>query len=461
MSNFANFLKTLNIEVDVVSNSFVYYDPTNGKIEKIGNKYVKDDSLSILEVHHSTVTDIINGTKSPDDFIVEYDVALKQLALKEKTYEDNNSKIDTSMHRLPVVRTVSDEAGDRSSLIFNGIYDGVEVFVWISGTRFTKGMLVWYKNTVYKLLEDIELDEFDESKADAFVTDVVVSNIKSINHFVEYKVMFKSIFEGVHVDVWYRDLEHLPGQHVWIYNNVYRIREHQSADTSFNLENAELVLSNVLLYGDINKSLTFVSVLSPGDKILDNNRLYLCLDEKLNAKMQEKSIVFYTSKYQGLLYDEELKTLTKFSFTEKHNKLLADNEKIKDTIELLDNSTIEDGAKVLIGKNLYLATRLEVRDIDVNVVQNNLLGCWEIYLGKKTKRSLQKISYVGQDTLYFSVTSKYDPNILYRTMEFSLSKLLNDVSQIYPYQNDWERTREDVSVYTSKFFDTYSHEILE
>jgi hypothetical protein len=46
-------------------------------------------------------------------------------------------------------------------------------------------------------------------------------------------------------------------------------------------------------------------------------------------------------------------------------------------------------------------------------------------------------------------------------MEFSLSKLLNDVSQIYPYQNDWERTREDVSVYTSKFFDTYSHEILE
>ena len=143
------------------------------------------------------------------------------------------------------------------------------------------------------------------------------------------------------------------------------------------------------------------------------------------------------------------------------NVAMADLKKYSEKVQKAAIGAIEDGAKVLIGKNLYLATRLEVRDIDVNVVQNNLLGCWEIYLGKKTKRSLQKISYVGQDTLYFSVTSKYDPNILYRTMEFSLSKLLNDVSQIYPYQNDWERTREDVSVYTSKFFDTYSHEVLE
>jgi hypothetical protein len=46
-------------------------------------------------------------------------------------------------------------------------------------------------------------------------------------------------------------------------------------------------------------------------------------------------------------------------------------------------------------------------------------------------------------------------------MEFSLTKLINNKVQRYPYQFDWEFNREDVSVYTSKFFETYTHEILE
>jgi len=288
-----------------------------------------------------------------------------------------------------------------------------------------------------------------------------VSDVKSLTHFVEYKTSFEPIFEGIHVDIWYRELDHLKGQHVWAHNNVYRYKTDVPANTPFDLEYLEIVVENVFLYDDSNKYLSFVTLLSPGDKILDNNKLYLFADKKLNIEANQKSILFYSSRYEGLYYDELKNNLTKFSFIERDDKLLSKAEIIDDTLSITSSIHISNGQKVLIGKSLYQANTLDERDIDVNVVQNNLLGCWEIYLGRKTKKSLEMINYIGHDILYFSVTAKHDPNVLYRTMEFSLTKLLKNKVEKYPYQHKWERDKEDVSVYTSKFFETYSHEILE
>jgi len=461
MSNFADFLKGLNIEIESPSVSYVYYDSTTGKIEKIANRLATDDVYSVLEVHHNQVADIINGTKSSENFVVEYDVVLKQLALKEVTYEETLVSIESRLHRLPMVRQTTDEAGDKSSMIFDNIYDGVEIFVWVKNTNFFKGTLVWYRNNVYKVLNDINSDVFEEDKTELFIADVYVSDVKSLNHFVEYKTSFEPIYEGVHVDVWYREINHFKGQHVWIHNNVYRYKTDQPENISFDLEAVDLIEPNVYLYADSNKYLSFVSILSPGDKVLDNNKLYLFADKKLNVSANEKSILFYTSKYNGLHVDEVTNKITSFSFIEKNSKLRAESVILTDEIEITPSSHISNGQKILIGKSLYQANMLDERDSDINVVQNNLLGCWEIYLGRKTKKSLELINYIGNDTLYFSVTARHDPNILYRTMEFSLTKLMNNKVQKYPYQYDWEFNREDVSVYTSKFFETYTHEILE
>lgn len=462
MSNFADFLKSLNIDVEVVTNSYVYYDSSNGRIHKIGSRLSEETDLSVLEVSHDEIADIMNGTKSSENFIVEYDVSLKQLTLKELTYEDALTKIDSHMYRLPVVRTTTDESGDRFSLIFDSIYDGVEVFIWIKNAQYSKNMLVWHNNTVYKLLEDTCSETFETVNAEVFVSDVFVSDVKSLNHFIEYKKAFEPIYEGIHVDVWYRELDHFKGQHVWIYNNVYRLKNDQPEDTDFDLSNTDLIETNVHLYGDKNKYLTFVTHLTLGDKILDYNKLYLFTDKKVSVDPTQKSILFYSSKFDGLYCDDSTGKLTKFSFVEKQfSKLQADTEPLPDTLTLFPSTHIRNGQKILIGKSLYQANTLDERDCDVNVVQNNLLGCWEIYLGRRTKKALEAISYIGQDVLYFSVTSKHDPNVLYRSMEFSVTQLLNDRSQRYPYQYDWELNRNDVSVYTSKFFDTYSHEILE
>jgi hypothetical protein len=462
MSNFADFLKSLNIEISVSSQSYVYYDSKTGTIDKITNNKVHDDVYSVLEVPHESVAEIITGLRSTNDFIVEYDASLKQLALKEITYLDNLPKIESKMHRLPVVRSSTDEFGEKSSLIFDSIYDGVEVFLWVKNQFYAKGTIVWFKNKVYKTLEDLpQSNDFDFSKVEMFIDNVWITNIKSMNHFVELKSKFQPIYEDIKVDVWYQELEHLPGQHVWAHDTVYRIKNYQPADTSFDLENVDVIEKEVFLYNDSNKYLNFYTELKFGDKILDNNQLFLFTEEKIDdIRQSKKSIMFYASRYEGLLYDDGNKQLARFSFIEKNDQVVAEYH-LSDTIELFDTDYLSNGQKVLIGKSLYLTNTLSERDVDVNVVQNNLLGCWEIYLGRNTRKSLETVNYIGQDKMYFSVTAKHDPNILYRTMEFSLVNLLRNKSEKYPFQYEWEFDRTDVSVYTSKFFETYSHEILE
>ena len=59
--------------------------------------------------------------------------------------------------------------------------------------------------------------------------------------------------------------------------------------------------------------------------------------------------------------------------------------------------------------------------------------------------------------MYFSITAKHDPNILYRSLKIPLSMLADKL--VIPFKYDAEH-KEDLSIYTAKYFDSYGHEIL-
>lgn len=462
MSNFADFLKSINLEIEVDNVSYVYYTPVDGKIHKISSSNIPHVDYEIIEVAHDSVSDIINGTRNTDDFVVTYDTSLKQLALKEVTYEEGLDVINYKLFQLPVFKTITDDYGSKRPLVLESIYDGVDVFVWIPKQDYKKDSLVWYNNVVYKLLEDcMFLDSFDTAKVEIYIEDVLITNAKSSGHFLEYKEKFQPIYDDIFVDVWYDNLKHYAGQHVWLNNAVYKIIKDQDAGTHFSINNTESIIQNVLLYNDSNKYLTFTSGLNPGDKLLDNNRLYLYTDEKISIEQSNKSVMFYSSQRHALVYNTDTNTFVKFSIKERNNKNLANTETLDANLKITAIDTVRRGTKILVGKTLFLCNPTDEHEFDINVVQNNIHGSWEIYLGKKTIKSLESIHYYGTDILYFSVTAKHDPNILYRTVEFSLRELLDEKRRVYPYKYDWEFNKEDVSVYTSKFFDSYSHEILE
>ena len=117
MSNFADFLKTLNLEVEINTTSYVYFTPNDGTIHKISSANIPTDEYDIIEVAHDSVADIVNGTKSSQNFVVAYDTSLKQLVLKQLTYEDSLDTIDHKLQRLPVFKTFSDVHGDKRPII--------------------------------------------------------------------------------------------------------------------------------------------------------------------------------------------------------------------------------------------------------------------------------------------------------------------------------------------------------
>jgi hypothetical protein len=68
--------------------------------------------------------------------------------------------------------------------------------------------------------------------------------------------------------------------------------------------------------------------------------------------------------------------------------------------------------------------------------------------------------YNPNETLYFSVTEKYNPNILYRSLEFNVGELLSESVSIIPFICDAEHDPNNVSIYTARYFDKYVHEII-
>lgn len=85
---------------------------------------------------------------------------------------------------------------------------------------------------------------------------------------------YKEIYKGVHVDVWYKELEHLTGQHVWFKNSVYKATNNIPPNSEFDLQDYEKILSDVILYRDVNINLPFESITAVGQSFLDNNYLY-------------------------------------------------------------------------------------------------------------------------------------------------------------------------------------------
>lgn len=97
---------------------------------------------------------------------------------------------------------------------------------------------------------------------------------------------------------------------------------------------------------------------------------------------------------------------------------------------------------------------------DIIIEQNICHKHWSILISPKTKSFLEDTGVNLQQTLYFSITSKYDPNILYRSLEFSMLSLLQPTQSTVPFIYESEGNIEGVSIYTARYFNSYIHNIV-
>ena len=446
MSELQDLIKRIRVGA-TSTESYIYYDTNNGKIHKISAKNVPDENYSIFPIPNEEVKPILTGQKRTDEFVIFYDVSSKQIRLKEIAYEDNHKTASTMCHQLPVIRNLHD-----GHVSLTKVYEGMDVYVWDKTHSYTIGQCVWHNGSVYKLASNTEPNnEFDIDIHSVIVDNVFISTLPTQNHVVEKTIMTPE-YVGIHVDVWYDELSHLAGQHVWVDNTVYKILEDQDANTEFNKDNAEHIVSNVKLYFDKNKSLEVDQNISIGDVILNDNKIYRIARSIEEFNKDKTSIFFYNTPDTLLYYNNENCLEVTLSEIEE----TIDYKNIK--LDLTLDTELKNGTIILSGKNLF---QVEVdKEYDIIVQQNTINKSWSMVLNPYTKKFLLTSGYSPKEFLYFSITSKFDPNILYRTLEFSVGELLSNVSKEIPFIYDVESDDSEVSIYTAKYFESYAHEVI-
>jgi hypothetical protein len=104
---------------------------------------------------------------------------------------------------------------------------------------------------------------------------------------------------------------------------------------------------------------------------------------------------------------------------------------------------------------IYELPEEDIKDPDILLIQDVPNTCWKVQIGKDLKQNLRSRGVSLNTGMMFSITSKADPNVLYKTLSVHFGTVVNDNYCIIPFSMPFETEQESISVYTSRRFDTY------
>lgn len=103
---------------------------------------------------------------------------------------------------------------------------------------------------------------------------------------------------------------------------------------------------------------------------------------------------------------------------------------------------------------------IDKKSKDIIICQDLINKVWTIELGQDLKTHLSTAQNLIE-TLYFSVTQKFNPNVLYRSLEVNLLDLINESNIQIPFKYQVEGESANISIYTAKNYSNYIHEIIK
>lgn len=158
---------------------------------------------------------------------------------------------------------------------------------------------------------------------------------------------------------------------------------------------------------------------------------------------KENSIPVKLSEIQTLLDGKEPRRNYRVEYNAKNKQLELKHQ----FIQSFDGTDVNDF--------IYEIPEKHTKDPDILVEHNILETCWKIKIGSRLKKNLGENNIRLNQTLYFAVTKKHDPNILYKTLSVDFSQAFGDNYAVLPFTTDFERKDIPVSVFTARKFDTY------
>jgi len=154
---------------------------------------------------------------------------------------------------------------------------------------------------------------------------------------------------------------------------------------------------------------------------------------------EENSIEVDLDRVIGLLEGKESRKNYKVEYNPKTKQLDLVNLRLQS----LDGLHINDF--------IYEIPELYEKDADITIEQNQKETCWKVIIGSSLKKNLKRF----KSRLNFSITSKHDPNILYKTLSVDFSQVLKKNYAVLDFTMPFEYENSEISVFTSRSFDTY------
>ena len=128
--------------------------------------------------------------------------------------------------------------------------------------------------------------------------------------------------------------------------------------------------------------------------------------------------------------------------------------KCKSLVEICDSADILS----LTDRFFKIPRNIEIVS-DITIVQNFKNKEWKITIDNSLLHMIHTEVF-NHKKILLSITSENDPNIVHRTLNIDLNELLTAQSLSYPFQYESEKHYNNVSIYTPKYFNTYSHEVI-
>jgi hypothetical protein len=124
-------------------------------------------------------------------------------------------------------------------------------------------------------------------------------------------------------------------------------------------------------------------------------------------------------------------------------------------------STIDDNVYNVLHEIPIKKTDVEkYYDVDLIISQNLKETCWKVKISSEIQKACQNGAFLYKNLL-FSITAKHDPNILYRLLRVDFSSLVLNGYMVFPFEEKFEEVESDISIFTSKAFDSYIYEVVK
>jgi hypothetical protein len=158
---------------------------------------------------------------------------------------------------------------------------------------------------------------------------------------------------------------------------------------------------------------------------------------------KDNSIPVELSEITALLDGKEPRRNYRVEYNAKTKQLELQHK----FIQTFDGSDVNDF--------IYEIPENKENDPDILIEHNIFEKCWKIKIGSRLKNNLRKNNVGLNQVLYFAVTKKHDPNILYKTLSVDFSEAFSDNYAVLPFTADFEYKDIPLSVFTARKFDTY------